>query len=330
MRMLSDEYDVLKRYEAEVTSEDLDKADLIVVYYWYQFEAMQRLEACFKKHRRKLLIGVCSHAEVEGTRGETGLALLRDLARGIFVVNLSLYREHAHLFDVPVFHTPNGVDVEFYEPITDKQSSGSMRVGWAGSLTNHGPDHRGYYDLILPAVSSIEGLQLVTAAREEKWRGPEEMREFYRSLDVYLCASRNEGTPNPCLEAAACGVPLLTTQVGSMPELVRHGANGFFIERDIEDISSKLRLLRDNPDLRRLMGEQIHQDIQRWDWSILADPYRRMFEHIVDCDRPLDVLATQSRRRSEHGAIDNPAEPAPVLTHTERVKQAVMKQAKGK
>jgi glycosyltransferase involved in cell wall biosynthesis len=279
--VLGNDYDIQKRYQTEVTAVDLDRADLILVYYWYQFEAMQRLGACFRKHRQKLLIGVCSHAEIEGVRGEIGRALLTDLARGIFMVNAILFRDHAKLFDAPVFYTPNGVDVEFYKPITGKQSSSPLRVGWAGSLNNQTPQHRGYYDLIVPAVSSVESVQLVTAIREETWRGPEEMREFYCSLDLYLCASRKEGTPNPCMEAAACGVPIVTARVGAMPELVVHGLNGFFIEHDVEDIAGKLRLLRDNPDLRGLMGQQIRKDIRAWDWSIRAESYRQMFEQTL-------------------------------------------------
>jgi glycosyltransferase involved in cell wall biosynthesis len=280
-RVLGNDYDIQKHYQTELTAADLDRADLILVYYWYQFEAMERLDASFRKHRQKLLIGVCSHAEIEGARGEIGRALLNELARGVFMVNAILFSDHAKLFDAPVFYTPNGVDAEFYKPITEKKSSSPLRVGWAGSLNNQTPQHRGYYDLIVPAVSSVGGVELVTAIREEKWRGPEEMRDFYRSLDLYLCASRKEGTPNPCMEAAACGVPLVTARVGAMPELVRHGINGFFIEHDVEDIAGKLRLLRDNSDLRGLMAQQIRKDIQAWDWSIRAEPYREMFEQTL-------------------------------------------------
>jgi hypothetical protein len=42
------------------------------------------------------------------------------------------------------------------------------------------------------------GAELRLAIREEKWRGREEMLDFYHSLDVYVCASRSEGAPNPC------------------------------------------------------------------------------------------------------------------------------------
>jgi glycosyltransferase involved in cell wall biosynthesis len=83
------------------------------------------------------------------------------------------------------------------------------------------------------------------------------------------------------MEAAACGVPLLTARVGVMPELVRDGLNGFFVERDVADIASKLRLLRDNPDLRSQMAQQIRKDVQQWDWSIRAEPFRQMFEHAL-------------------------------------------------
>lgn len=99
------------------------------------------------------------------------------------------------------------------------------------------PEQKGLDDFIAPAVRLVEGAQLVTAIREEKWRGPEEMRDFYHSLDVYVCASRSEGAPNPCLEAAACGIPLVTTRVGSMPELIQDGVNGPFVERDAAQTS---------------------------------------------------------------------------------------------
>lgn len=282
IRTLGNDYGIRKLYQAEVSAADLDQADLILVYYWFQFESMQRLATAFGRNRHKLLLGVCSHSEIEGSRGEAGLTILRQWARPVFAVNRQIYRKCHALLNVPVVYAPNGVDTKFYRPASDRQPGAVMRVGWAGSLLNHGPDQRGYYDLIVPAASSVPGVELVTAAREDKWRGPEEMREFYHSLDVYICASRSEGAPNPCLEAAACGVPLLTTRVGNMPELVLHGLNGFFVDRDIEDLRHKMCLLRDNVTLRHSLAQRIHQDIQAWDWSIRSQAYRRMFEETLN------------------------------------------------
>ena len=282
MRALKDGYLMRKRCQSEVAASDIAWADLIVAFYWKQFndENMQRLIPAFRENRHKLLIGISSHQELMGKWREPGLSLLRELAAGIFVNNLLLCREYRSQFEQPFFYTPNGVDTAFFTPGGNERRGGSLRVGWAGSLTNHGP-MRGYDDYIVPAVQMVEGVELVTAAREDQWRGPEQMRDFYRSLDVYICASSAEGTPNTCLEAAACGVPLVTTRVGNMPELVRDGANGFFIERDVCDIAEKLSSLRDIPGLRKHLGQAIRASVMEWDWDRRAQHYRAMFDAML-------------------------------------------------
>ncbi len=290
-RVLANDYDIQKRYQSEVTDTDLQGADLILVYYWLQFEAMRPMAASFQQYSEKLLVGVCSNWELESERREPGLAILLKFARAVFVNNLFLYRDCKPILDVPVFYTPNGVDTNFFHFAPHKESSATLRVGWAGSLTNHGAGYKGYHDVIVPAVNALDGVELITAEGDKERRGPDEMRLFYQSLDAYICASQTEGTPNPCLEAAACGVPLLTTRVGNMPELVRHGSNGFFIERTPEDLTEKLRSLRDSPDLRLSLSKNLLEDIQTWDWSIQAEGYRRMFEEMLNRKAPV-VLNT--------------------------------------
>jgi glycosyltransferase involved in cell wall biosynthesis len=127
----------------------------------------------------------------------------------------------------------------------------------------------------------VGGAELHLAAREEKWRNRDEMLDFYRSLDVYVCASRSEGTPNTCLEAAACGLPVITTRVGNMPELIREGENGFFVERDIAGIAEKLTRLRDDPELRLRLGRAARTAIKPWDWRRQAARYDTMFQAVL-------------------------------------------------
>lgn len=315
-RVLGDEYQIVKRFQSDATEADLENADLILVYFWLQFDHMKHLEAAFLRNRHKLLIGVCSHYELQGEWRDQALARFHRMARGVFANNLFLYHELQPLIEAPVFYTPNGVATEYYRPspltsqtetslretqsdrrarlkakfssissfvrrFSEKEKT-EMRVGWAGSLTNHGPDQRGVHDFIFPAAQSIKGIEVVLAAREEKWRGPDEMLEFYRSIDVYICASRSEGTPNPCLEAAACGVPVVTTRVGNMPELIQNGINGLFIDRDISDIANKLTQLRDRPQLRAELSKNMLASIRAWDWNHQAQNYRDMFETILN------------------------------------------------
>jgi glycosyltransferase involved in cell wall biosynthesis len=281
-RVLGGSYEIVKRYQAEVSAADLERADCVLLYFWLQVEQISLPREALRRVRDRLVIGICSHYELTGAWREPGLATLEELARAVFVNNRLLLDEFGPLLSRSVYYTPNGVDTEFFRPAVPPAATRPLRVGWAGSLTNHGTGHRGVEEFIAPAVAAVEGAELCLAAREEKWRNQEEMLEFYRALDVYVCASHTEGTPNPCLEAAACGLPVVTTRVGNMPELIRDGENGFFVERDAADIAEKLRRLRDDPELRDRLGRAARATVvESWDWRCQAARYEPMFKAVL-------------------------------------------------
>ena len=279
---LAEKYRLVTRYQAEVSAADILAADLVLVYYWLQIDELPRLARVFESVRDRLMLGACSEYELEGAWRKPGLAMLATLPRAVFANNLTLAKRLETEIEREVFYTPNGVDTSFFAPAAEPPPSVPLRVGWAGSLKNHTSLHRGVEQFIAPAVAAVEGTELCLAAREERWRNAEEMREFYQSLHVYVCASRSEGTPNPCLEAAACGVPVVTTAVGNMPELIRDGENGLFVTRDAVDIAAKLRILRDNPELRERMGGAARASVEAWDWQIQAPRYAEMFDAVLD------------------------------------------------
>ncbi|UCF68810.1 MAG: glycosyltransferase, partial [Acidobacteriota bacterium] len=298
-RALGEEFEIVGRYQSRLTAEDLDAAELVFVYYWPQVELLRRLGTAFERNRHKLVVGICSHYELEGERHEHGLDVLRSDARAIFVNNLQLLREYAPLVDRPVFYTPNGVATDFYTPDPEPRPDAPMTVGWAGTLSSWDHDARGYHTLIVPAVERVEGAELHTANREDEWRDPPAMRAFYRALDVYVCASRAEGTPNPCLEAASCGVPLLTTRVGNMPQLVRHGVNGLLVERTVDALVAQLELLRESPKLRRSMGIRARAAMRDWDWQYQAQHYRTMIRSLLEQPPASTSQRTSGTNRSE-------------------------------
>jgi len=280
-RHLAGRYDVVLRYQHEVVAADLDAVDLVVIFYWLQLRKVQFSTEDLARRSDRLLIGICSEFELEADRREPGLEVLRTLPRAVFANNARLARTYGGLIDRPMYETPNGVDTSFFTARRRRsrwrRRSGSLRVGWAGSLTNQGPDHRRVDAVLRPAVERVDGATFHGAIREERWRDAGEMRDFYRELDVYVCASVSEGTPNPCFEAAACGVPLVTTPVGALPELVRDGENGRFFDGTVDQLVDRLTELRDDPrGADRLAGRMLH-DVRRWDWSVLAERYATMF-----------------------------------------------------
>jgi len=278
---LAEQYQLVTRYQSEVSEADVETADLVLVYYWLQIDALSRLKRVFKRMRDRLMLGACSEYELQGRWRKPGLAMLSTLPQAVFANNLKLAKQLETELRRDVFYTPNGVDTSFFRPAASPPPPAPLRVGWAGSLKNQTSAHRGVHQFIVPAVGAVKGAELVLAAREDRWRNAEEMREFYQSLHVYICASDTEGTPNPCLEAAACGVPVVTTPVGNMPELIRDGENGLFVTRDIDDIAAKLRLLRDDPALRERMGRAARASVESWDWRHQAPRYAAMFEAVL-------------------------------------------------
>ena len=106
------------------------------------------------------------------------------------------------------------------------------------------------------------------------------MVNFYRKLHFYLVVSSYEGTPNPALEAASCGVPIITTSVGNMPELIKDGHNGFFVKCKIKDIIKKIQNIS-SIDLEEYarMSIRIRQNIvDNWDWASVVDKYEEFFD----------------------------------------------------
>jgi glycosyltransferase involved in cell wall biosynthesis len=68
----------------------------------------------------------------------------------------------------------------------------------------------------------------------------EDLAELYRSSKLLVCASYNEGGPRVTCEAMACGTPVVTTPIGVMTDLIRHGENGWLFDFDARSLAQSL------------------------------------------------------------------------------------------
>jgi len=170
-----------------------------------------------------------------------------------------------------VLYCPNGVDDAFFTPpVTRKPfDPANIRVGWVGK--ERGPKNFAVLDEALKTVAAEGGIEPRLIRVDKKFKTApytqEEMRDFYQDIDFYLCASWNEGTPNPGLESAACGVPVISTVVGNMRELITEGETGWFVEPTVESIAGRLRALKSvTPADYQRMSTAARQAIET-DWS---------------------------------------------------------------
>lgn len=82
-----------------------------------------------------------------------------------------------------------------------------------------------------------------------------DVERWYRSLDVFVLASRTEALSNSLMEAMACGCCVIASRVGGTPELVEHGVTGLLFEAgDAAGLAEQLQRAIEQPEQRRAMG----------------------------------------------------------------------------
>jgi len=64
--------------------------------------------------------------------------------------------------------------------------------------------------------------------------------KFYSKIDCLICASESEGTPNPVFEALSCGIPIISTHVGNVADVLIEGVNGLFFDRTSEHLAEQM------------------------------------------------------------------------------------------
>ncbi|MEW6242892.1 MAG: glycosyltransferase family 4 protein [Bacillota bacterium] len=84
--------------------------------------------------------------------------------------------------------------------------------------------------------------------------------DFLNVLDVHVLPSRSETFPYVILEAAALGIPTVSTDVGSVSEIIRNGETGLLVSpSDVPALSEAIIYLLSHPDDARKMGQNLKE-----------------------------------------------------------------------
>ena len=175
----------------------------------------------------------------------------------------------------------NGVDLDEFR-VTRPIELRCPRILWTGSERYRAV--KGYDTLLVPLARRLEGLGFATSFRLvdshcADLRTHHAMADWYNTGTVLVCASAAEGTPNPALEAAACGCVVVSTPVGNMPELIRNGENGYLVERTGEAL---LRGVRAAVAGYMRLARQLQADIQAWGWAQRSRAHFAAFRHLAE------------------------------------------------
>ncbi len=103
----------------------------------------------------------------------------------------------------------------------------------------------------------IQGLGLSNQVKYLGWIGTKDKERLFGRVDAYVLPSYAEGMPMSVLEAMAYGLPVVSTKVGGVPDLVCDEKTGFLIvPGDKVSLSKSIKRLVMEPDLIRRFGEK--------------------------------------------------------------------------
>ncbi len=101
-----------------------------------------------------------------------------------------------------------------------------------------------------------------------------EIVECYNVLDLYLVTSRAEGGPQALLEAMATGVPIVTTNVGMAPTLIKNKSNGLIAEiENTEEIFQHSKNILTDANLRQELIKNGQITVINYSWEQIAKEY---------------------------------------------------------
>lgn len=199
--------------------------------------------------------------------------------------------EHKNLQKAPKMVISDGVDLEKFSPKNLQRfkniDTRKIVIGWVGNSkfldSENDEDLKGIRKIINPVLKELvnEGqpIEIKFADRNQKYIPHEEMPFYYDSIDLYICASKNEGTPNPVLESMAMGIPIISTDVGIVRDAFGKEQTRFILEKRTQECLKEkiIELINDRELFQKLSDENLEQ-IKSWSWKEKCNQFATFFK----------------------------------------------------
>jgi glycosyltransferase involved in cell wall biosynthesis len=192
---------------------------------------------------------------------------------------------------------PNGIDTNIFSPVECKRNDNKFHLITVSRLIE-----RKGIQYILNAMSELNDesihLSIVGEGNYEKelrnmcnklglksvvtftgFRRRDAIPVYFSQSDVFILPSLAEAFGNVIAEAMACGLPIISTNEGGIPDLVGE-ENGILVEPgNVEQIKSAIMAMKTNEEMRIRMGKANTVKIeQKYKWEKVAIAYNRIYE----------------------------------------------------
>lgn len=172
----------------------------------------------------------------------------------------------AHLSNFRPVKNVTGV-VEMFAKLRQKMPAKLLMIG-------DGPDTAGAYSLA--KTRGVEGDVKFLGNRED-------VDQILCAADAFLLPSNYEAFGLAALEAMACGVPVVASRVGGVPELVQDGINGFLVAPDDYDAGAErlYQILSDEKVAKRLREAGLKSVRDNFTADAVVPLYEQFYESVL-------------------------------------------------
>jgi len=124
--------------------------------------------------------------------------------------------------------------------------------------------------------------------------------EVLGAADVFVLSSDFEGNPLSVMEAMAAGLPIVSTGVGGVPDLMESGKEGILVQPgDVQGLSDSMTFLLQNRELRKCLGTAAARRAkEHFDVPVMVRAYEKIYEDLVGYQRRVEAESVLRR----HGA----------------------------
>src|SRR5262249_21382775 len=106
----------------------------------------------------------------------------------------------------------------------------------------------------------------------------------FEGAGLFLYLTHSEGLGSAILMAMAAGVPVVASNVGGIPEIIRHRENGWLTENETGLVAQAIRELLDNRDLAQSLAERGRRTVrERFSLDQTVDDTLNLYQQVLHC-----------------------------------------------
>tara|TARA_B110000027_G_C16120879_1_gene302882 strand:- start:2124 stop:3350 length:1227 start_codon:yes stop_codon:yes gene_type:complete len=200
---------------------------------------------------------------------------------------------------------PNAIDTEFWKPLNKQSARNTFNLPQNGFILAFGSanaieePHKGF-DLLLEALQKIQRenlieLRLVIFGQKKPQKNlpldmpihnlgyldDAKLKELYSAVDAVVVPSRQDNFPSVAVEAQACGAPVISFNIGGLPDIIEHQNTGYIAKAfNTKDLANGISWVLENSEIKKLGHNAKKHVVDNFKSNLVAKKYLETYKEV--------------------------------------------------